>query len=176
MTAASHARAHAERIADDAAYIRSRIDIAWASLAAAQPGIKSTPTDSGGRGTSAPDEALVNAVQNRGRDAAVQTRRRINEMLVSLDRDMAWLRRVVDAWAATPSPRQPTDRDCQACGRYGDLHEHAGRKVGGLVVCKWAQDFYRDVKRLPNEDETQRHRDARTVRVRVSELSDKRAG
>ena len=141
--------------AADIDHIRDRLERAWAELQAAQPGIRSTPTDSGPR-THHHTDPTANQAASRHHDPAVRALEDLADWIAGIEQRTAWTRTIIDIWTSRPTPAGSGTGDpgCQWMSRHGGPWEEARYSVDGpgggrLRVGQRTWRWLRDTGELP---------------------------
>lgn len=132
----------------------------------AQPGVRSTPTDTGGsRSTGDPSFRMLGLVAAQMNDSATRDMNDLARMAAQLENTTKAMRHLLSRWSS-PATQSTTDVWCEHHWKCGSKHPRGAenRHIGAVAVCGWCYDWHRQYKALPSKAEVDQH--ARTGRVR----------
>jgi hypothetical protein len=159
--------AHIEAAHADLTRILEVLDTGLRTLAKAQPGIRSVPTDAGGsRGSSDPSWRVLDQATAQSADPALADAKALALHAVSIERNSRDMRHILSRWT-NHATLTAEDIWCQHCTHHGHPSQPRGsenRRVGKIAVCGWCYDWHREHRVLPTRAEVDQH--ARTGRVR----------
>lgn len=136
------------------------------ALSDAQPGVRSTPTDTGGsRSSGDPSFRMLAVMAAQMNDTATRDMHDLAHMAAQLENTTKAMRHLLSRWSA-PATQSTADVWCEHHWKCGTKHPRGteARRVGALAVCGWCYDWHRHYKQLPTKAEIDQH--ALTGRVR----------